>query len=92
MTNFKFYSSPVNGNFANPWAQGTKFTFAVLYVSKALEPSWYFEKQKKIDESSRGGVGIRMRVQNLVRRESQTVSHEIFFALFDSSILHLNIV
>ena len=78
MTNFKFYSSPVNGNLANPTPRNKIHFCSILYVSKALEPSWYFKKQKKIDESSGGRVGIRMKVQNLVRRESQTVSHKAF--------------
>lgn len=56
MTNFKFYSSPVNGNLANPTPRNKIHFCSILYVSKALEPSWYFKKQKKIDESSGGRV------------------------------------
>ena len=83
MTNFKFYSSPVNGNLANPTPRNKIHFCSILYVSKALEPSWYFKKQKKIDESSGGRVGIRMKVQNLVRRESpDCFSQKLFCPLW----------
>ena len=79
MTNFKFYSSPVNGNLANPTPRNKIHFCSILYVSKALEPSWYFKKQKKIDESSGGRVSIRMRVQKFGKKgEPDCFSRNLF--------------